>query len=1578
MPERARRRSEWAAALGLVMVVTVLGALAPAPASAVADPCGPDGNEISCENSLPGTPQSVWDVEGSGDDSIQGFATEISVDGGEQIDFKVDTDASSYLVTIYRTGYYGGDGARRITTLTPSATLPQQQPECISDVETGLYDCGNWAVSASWTVPSAAVSGVYLARLSRPDNGDASLITFIVRDDDSDSDVVFQTSDTTWQAYNAYGGSSFYRGGPSGRAYKLSYNRPMLTRDGPGGRDFYFANEYPMVRFLERNGYDVSYLSGVDSDRDGDLLRNHGVFLSVGHDEYWSGPQRANVEAARDAGVHLQFLSGNEVYWKTRFEPSAAPDNAPHRTLVSYKETWDNAKSDPSSEWTGTWRDPRFAPTSAGAGRPENALTGTAYMVNYSDEPVTVSAAEGRYRLWRNTGLASMAGSTTQLAPHTVGYESDEDLDNGGRPPGLVRLSTTTADVSEYLQDFGTRVAPGRTTHHLTLYRAESGALVFGAGTVQWSWGLDEVHDSPFLPEPADRRMQQAQVNLFADMGTQPATLEAGLLPATASTDTVGPTVEIDSPDQGASPANGWQVTVAGTATDADGRVAGVEVSTDGGSSWHPATGTTSWSYTYLQRGQGEVTTLVRAVDDSANIGATSTLDLTVRCPCSIYGSTEPATAATNDPYAAELGIRFTPATNGFVQGVRFYRGPGNDGEHVGSLWSSDGTRLAKATFTDESDVGWQSVAFPSAVAVEAGTTYVASYTAPQGRYAVQPEAFAVAGVDEPPLTVEGGFGATPAGVYGDLGRFPQSSYQRAHYFADVLFAVTDTSPLMVTDRWPLPGATSVPPTTEITARLSRPATDDQVEVRVADPSGSAVAGTTDYNPSTRIVTFTPAAPLEGAVRHAVEVLATDEQGRPVADGGSWAFTTARPPGQPGVCPCTLFDDGSHPTVVEFADSEAVTLGVRFSTSVAGTVTAVRFYKGPGNTGSHTGALWSGTGNRLAEGVFTDESTAGWQTLVLDEPVEISSGTDYVASYRTEVGRYAATPNAFSAQNLSRPPLLVSSTAGAYSYADAFPGNRSSTHYGVDLVFERGEPEISVVSQDPAPGARDIRRAAPVSVTFSAPISSGATLEVSRGDGPALPGSTELSSDGTTLTLRPDGLWPAETDLVVRLSEVTSQDGAVLPPQTWDFRTRGPDPADAQSLFSDHLPQVSSTADSAPVELGTVFTPARDGTITALRFYKGTGNLGTHTGSLWTTAGARLATATFTGETAGGWQTAVLSSPVPVTAGSSYVVSYHAPQGHYSVTPGFFRTPFTSGDLTAPAEGNGRYLYGDGGFPRFSYGAANYFVDVVFKVTPSSITVTGRSPDDGATGVSRAATPSISLSAAVASFDEMTLRHEGGDVAGSVAPSSDRRRLTFTPDDLLPPDTEVTVSVSGVTSTEGAVLPDQTWSFRTESDVPTGSSLFAGMTPDNPDVNDGGPVEVGTVFTPAEDGAVTQVLFYKGAGNTGTHVGSLWAEDGTLLGRTTFAAESAGGWQVATFTSPLPVTAGRSYVVSYYAPNGHYAATASFFTQAHTAGPLTARSGANGVYVYGSGGGFPTRSWRSTNYFVDVTFRPGS
>src|SRR5450755_651413 len=256
-------------------------------------------NSIQDENARTGTPASQWDVNGAGDPSIQGFATDISVNTGGTVAFKIKTVAASYTIDIYRMGYYQALGARKVASVQPSAALPQTQPACLNDSTTGLNDCGNWTLSASWSVPADAVSGIYFARLTRIDvpADKASHIVFVVRNDSSQSDLLFQTSDTTWQAYNQYGGNSLYVGLPAGRAYKVSYNRPITTR-GTSPEDYVFNAEYPMVRWLEANGYDVTYSTGVDADRNGSLIPHHKVYMSVGHDEYWSAGQRANVEAA--------------------------------------------------------------------------------------------------------------------------------------------------------------------------------------------------------------------------------------------------------------------------------------------------------------------------------------------------------------------------------------------------------------------------------------------------------------------------------------------------------------------------------------------------------------------------------------------------------------------------------------------------------------------------------------------------------------------------------------------------------------------------------------------------------------------------------------------------------------------------------------------------------------------------------------------------------------------------------------------------------------------------------------------------------------------------------------------------------------------------------------------------------------------------------------------------------------------------------------------------------------------------------------------------------------------------------
>ncbi len=775
-------------------------------------------NPIVVENAKPGNDETEWDIQGAGDDNLQGFATQISVNRGETVSFKIKTPATSYRLDIYRMGYYGGAGARKVDTVPVNRQQPQNQPKCLRNATTGLIDCGNWDVSATWDVPADATSGIYFAKVVRTSPAGASHIFFIVRDDASQSNILFQASDTTWQAYNNFGDklggnfgeTSLYVGAPGvnpGRAYKVSYNRPFNTRAVDGGQDWVFNAEYPMVRWLEANGYDVSYFTGVDSDRRGNLILNHKVFLSIGHDEYWSAQQRVNVEAARDAGVNLAFFSGNEIFWKTRWENSTDPSNTPYRTLVCYKQTFEKNGVDPNAKdpqepptWTGTWRDPRCSTTSD-CNRPENALTGTSFKVNEGTKAIVVPEADGKMRFWRNTDIANLTpgSSPITLPDGTLGYEWDEDADNGSRPPGLIRLSTTVASNVDVLQDFGGTYASGTATHHLTLYRHSSGALVFGAGTIQWSWGLDEKHDR--VGPGSDRRMKQATVNLLADMGVQPETLQtgpAGLVPATASTDTTAPTSTITSPTDGATVQNGSLILITGTAADTGGGVVGgVEVSIDGGTIWHPANGRESWGYSWLPTTTGTVNIKSRAVDDSGNletVGAGISVTVTPRtCPCSIWDATAtPEVLSEADDQAVELGVRFQANTNGFITGIRFFKGSANTGTHVGTLWTSTGQQLATETFINETPSGWQQLNFATPVPITANVIYVASYHTDVGHYSSDEGYFAATFTENPPLRAlkDGDSGGN--GVYKYGGRaFPTDTFQSTNYWVDVVFTTS-------------------------------------------------------------------------------------------------------------------------------------------------------------------------------------------------------------------------------------------------------------------------------------------------------------------------------------------------------------------------------------------------------------------------------------------------------------------------------------------------------------------------------------------------------------------------------------------------------------------------------------------------------------------------------------------------------------------------------------------------------------------------------------------------------------------
>jgi hypothetical protein len=925
----------WLTLAGLALITLPLGARSAAAQS----PCGASVNVIACENQKVGDPAVQWDVVGAGDATLQGFATDISVNLGGIVRFKVNTTAPAFAIDIYRMGYYGGFGARKVASI--ASVTGQAQPPCLSDIATGLVDCGNWAESASWTVPATSVSGIYFARLRRLDNGGASHIVFVVRDDASHADLLFQTSDTTWQAYNAFGGNSLYTGAPAGRAYKVSYNRPFTTRANVP-TTWLFDTEYPMVRWLEANGYNVSYFTGVDSDRLGAEILEHKVFLSVGHDEYWTGPQRANVEAARNAGVHLAFLSGNEVFWKTRWEASMDGSGTARRTLVCYKETHANAKIDPSPIWTGSWRDPRFSPPADG-GRPENALTGTIFVVNGnssgSNAAMQVPAAEGKMRFWRNTSVATAAatGGTTTFSSGTLGYEWDTDADNGSRPVGLFHLSLTTASVGALLADYGSTYAPGVATHSMTMYRHSSGALVFSAGTIRWPWGLDGTHD----PDPAgpttNADIKQATVNLFADMGVQPETPQPGLIPASMSTDLTPPVSAVTFPANGQSFPLATSINISGTATDVGGLVAGVEVSVDGGVTWQQVTGRGSWTFAWTPASAGTSTIMSRAVDDSGNREAPSG-GVTVTIGSAGQGTLGLTSIGSQADFGMSNhmnGSKITTTVASQVVAISVYVGAIDSSaanqQFQLAIYSDTagkpGTLVAASAAGTLSANRWNTIALNANL--QAATSYWLIYNT-NGRTTAVNNLFY-------------NTGAAGQGAFSDVGQtfgawpstFPVNTITNAVYSMYVTLA-PDTTPPTVTGVTPASGATAVSGGTAVTATFSEdmnPATLTSSTFVLRNPSGVAVAATVGYSAATRVATLTPSAVLAGSTTFTATVNAgasgvKDIAGNPLASNFVWSFTTAvadtTPPTVTSVTPASNATGVSAGTVVTATFSEAI------------------------------------------------------------------------------------------------------------------------------------------------------------------------------------------------------------------------------------------------------------------------------------------------------------------------------------------------------------------------------------------------------------------------------------------------------------------------------------------------------------------------------------------------------------------------------------------------------------------------------------------------------------------------------
>ena len=473
-------------------------------------------------------------------------------------------------------------------------------------------------------------------------------------------------------------------------------------------------------------------------------------------------------------------------------------------------------------------------------------------------------------------------------------------------------------------------------------------------------------------------------------------------------------------------------------------------------------------------------------------------------------------------------------------------------------------------------------------------------------------------------------------------------------------------------------------------------------------------------------------------------------------------------------------------------------------------------------------------------------------------------------------------------------------------------------------------------------------------------------------------GTVAFGSGNTVATFTPTNPLAAGVTYTATVSGAQNASGTPMSsPYSWNFTTTGP--TCPCSIWNDGTPTGSFDAnDTSPQTMGVQFRAASSGFVAGVRFYKESDDTGTHIGSLWSSTGTLLASGTFTNETASGWQELDFSAPVQVTAGTTYVASYFSSTGHPAATSAGLASAVTNGPLTALA-GGGVYAYGSSNtFPTSTYNNNNYWVDVVYSPTAGSTppVVSTVSPGSGSTGVAVSAAATATFSQPVTpSTVSFTVKDSGGNsVAGAVSFNSADTVATFTPSSSLAGSTTYTATVSGAQNGSGTPMSSPySWSFTTGTGASCPCSIWQDGTPTGAaDPSDTRAQTLGVQFQASSSGYITGVRFYKEP-DTGTHIGSLWSSAGQLLAGGRSAMRPPSGWQELDFSSPVAVTAGTTYVASFFTSTGYPAYTAQGLAQPVTNGPLTALAG-GGVYAYGSSNTFPTNVYNNNNYWVDVVY----
>jgi hypothetical protein len=1089
------------------------GAQSGAAQRATATPRGAScstGNRIVVENCFPGT--TAWKALGASSaypTGIEGFLSASSVDAGGSVDLRVTTGDWDvpYHVEIYRSGHYGGTQGRLVSTIPG---LTGEHGYCDTWLPTtGLVDCIGITRAATISTTNDWVSGVYLLKLVRDDNGEYSQAMLVVRDDGSTSDVLYGVPTTTYQAYNEYGGKSVYSYNSNppttvsteNRAVEVSFDRPYSQPTGnAASHDWYTRTDVGTVSWLEHQGYETTYIASEDLHTDGGQLTSHDVFVSGAHDEYWSQPMFDAVKAARDAGTSVVFSGANAVYWRVRFAASPV-SGVPNRVMVTYK-TIQSGPVDPSGHSTSTFRDP------AGPNQPENALIGQMYIGDKraDDFPLRVSAAEGKHRFWRHTSVSNLApGASAAIGTGIVGWEWDRRFDNGLEPAGVQTLSTS-AVAGNVLQDNGHTYATGNAQSNATIYKAASGASVFSTGTNNWWSGLaPNMHGAGEV----DSRIQQATVNVLDDMGVRPTTLAAGLeldasgppvvattIPAALAT---GVALETDvrvtfdrELDPGSVDAGDLYLTEPGGATvpatlTLDNPTKSLVLHPDdvleanvvytahlgtGLKTWHgdaPSAGST-WSFT---TGPGSPPVVTTKTPAAAAIGVFTDAAATAKFnrrlnPASVTAATFTVRpAAGGSPVAATASYDAATRTARLLPTARLNPLTAYTAELTAGIQANDGIALAAPvswSFTTGTNVTVSST-FPAAAA-----SGMSTQTNVRAVFSRAVDAATVT-ADALQLRTSGGLLITGSTVFDPVTR-TATLVPASALAAGATYTVTagqgvrgaDGAPTDV-QTWefttaatppPAPAALSLFPAAGATAvsngaavkivfdRALDPTTVTTQTVTLTPAGGTPVAATVNYDNVAHRVTLTPYSGLTPGVEYtaAVSTLVRTTTGAPPTANITWTFTAAH-------CPCALMT-GVTPawTGIQVRDGRPGTgpwtyeLGTKVTVSETAQLIALRFWKEPGETGTHVGHVWSSAGSLLTSATYQNESASGWQRQPLTTPLTLTPGQTYVISVGLNA-MYAKTTNGL-AQPISSGPLQSANTAanGAFNVtAGQFPAD---------------------------------------------------------------------------------------------------------------------------------------------------------------------------------------------------------------------------------------------------------------------------------------------------------------------------------------------------------------------------------------------------------------------------------------------------------------------------------------------------------------------------------------------------------